>query len=98
MNQERLLKVLLAPHVSEKASNVGDIGNQYVFRVAPDATKREIRAAVESLFDVEVEHVRTVNIKGKQKRFGARLGRRNGIRKAYVALKPGFSIDLLGAQ
>lgn len=97
MKQERLLKVLLSPHISEKATNVGESGNQYVFRVAPDATKREIRAAVESLFDVEVKNVRTVNIKGKEKRFGMRLGRRNGIRKAYVALKPGFEIELIGA-
>jgi len=98
MNQERLLKVLLAPHVSEKAANAADSGNQYVFKVASDATKGEIRGAVESLFNVEVLNVRTVNIKGKTKRTGARLGRRNGVRKAYVALKPGFEIDLMGPQ
>ncbi len=98
MNNERLMKVLLSPLVSEKASIAADQDNQYVFKVAPDATKTEIKAAVESLFEVQVKNVRTVNIKGKSKRFGARMGRRNGVRKAYVALKPGFEIDLVGAQ
>ncbi len=98
MNNERLMKVLLAPLVSEKASIAADQDNQYVFKVAPDASKTEIKAAVESLFEVQVKNVRTVNIKGKSKRFGARMGRRNGVRKAYVALKPGFEIDLVGAQ
>ncbi len=98
MNQERLMKVLRSPHVSEKAANVADKANQYVFKVSPDATKKEIGEAVSLLFKVEVDKVRTVNIQGKAKRTGARLGRRAGVRKAYVSLKPGFEIDLLGTQ
>ncbi len=96
MNTERMYDVLLSPHVSEKAALVGDRGNQYVFKVARDATKQEIRQAVEQLFGVEVEAVRVVNIKGKVKRFGQRLGKRNGLRKAYVRLKEGQEIDLVG--
>ncbi|HFD91897.1 MAG TPA: 50S ribosomal protein L23 [Gammaproteobacteria bacterium] len=98
MNQERLLKILLAPHVSEKATIVAENHKQFVFQVAPDATKPEIKAAVEQLFEVEVAGVQIVNLKGKTKRFGATMGRRNNLKKAYVALKPGFDIDFMGAQ
>ena len=94
MNQERVTKVLLAPIVSEKSANAGE-SNQIVFRVVQDATKREIREAVEKMFEVEVEAVRVVNVKGKTKRFGARLGRRSDIRKAYVRLKEGQDIDFM---
>ncbi|MGD1990184.1 MAG: 50S ribosomal protein L23 [Chromatiales bacterium] len=94
MNKERLLKVLKAPLVSEKSAVAGEM-NQVVFRVAPDATKPEIRRAVEMLFEVDVEDVRVVNIKGKNKRFGQTLGKRSNTRKAYVRLKEGQDIDLM---
>lgn len=98
MNQERLMKVLLSPHVSEKATVVAEKHKQFVFRVAPDATKPEIKQAVEQMFSVQVEQVRVVNCGGKTKRFGASYGKRSDFRKAYVALKPGFDIDFTGQQ
>ncbi len=98
MNQDRLYKVLLAPHVSEKASIVGDKHNQVVFKVARDATKLEIRKAVELLFDVKVTNVRTVNVKGKVKRFQYTVGKRADWKKAYVTLAEGNDIDFLGAE
>lgn len=97
MNQDRILQVLLAPHVSEKAAFFADAG-QHVFKVATTATKLEIKKAVESLFEVEVTDVRVVNVKGKIKRFGAREGKRSDWRKAYVRLKEGQSIDLMTAE
>jgi large subunit ribosomal protein L23 len=93
MNKERLMQVLLSPVVSEKSTIVADSSRQFVFRVAPDATKPEIRKAVEMMFDVKVDNVRVVNIKGKSKRFGTIQGRRNGLRKAYVKLAEGNDID-----
>ncbi|MEW8508724.1 MAG: 50S ribosomal protein L23 [Candidatus Thiodiazotropha sp.] len=93
MNNERLMKVLLSPVVSEKSSVVADSNQQYTFRVATDATKREIAKAVEKLFEVEVERVQVVNCKGKQKRFGQVMGKRADWKKAYVRLKPGNDID-----
>lgn len=96
MNQERLINVLLAPVVSEKSTVVAETDNQYVFKVVPDATKPEIKGAVESLFNVHVEQVRVSNMKGKQKRFGARQGRRSGWKKAYVTLESGQEIDFMG--
>ncbi|MEW8390682.1 MAG: 50S ribosomal protein L23 [Candidatus Thiodiazotropha sp.] len=93
MNNERLMKVLLSPVVSEKSSVVADSNQQYTFRVATDATKREISKAVEKLFEVEVERVQVVNCKGKQKRFGQVMGKRSDWKKAYVRLKPGNDID-----
>ena len=96
MNQERLLKVLLGPIVSEKAAFVADMYGQYAFRVAPDATKREIARAVEMLFEVEVSRVRVLNVKGKKKRLGNRIGKRKNWRKAYVRLSPGQDIDFGG--
>ena len=98
MNQERVMKVLLAPHVSEKATVVAEKHKQFVFRVAPDATKPEIKQAVEQMFSVKVEQVRVVNCGGKIKRSGATYGKRADFRKAYVALKPGFDIDFTGQQ
>ena len=92
MNKERLMKVLLAPVVSEKSANAGDV-RQFVFRVVPDATKPEIKRAVEIMFDVDVEQVRVVNVNGKSKRFGVLKGRRNDWKKAYVRLKEGQDID-----
>lgn len=97
MNKERMFQVLLAPHISEKTTIVADANRQFVFKVAPDATKPEIKEAVETLFDVKVEAVKTLNVKGKTKRFGQRLGKRSGWKKAYVGLKEGFDIEL-GAE
>jgi large subunit ribosomal protein L23 len=94
MNQERIFKVLRAPHISEKAAIVGDASNQHVFRVATDAKKDEIKQAVEQLFNVKVSKVRTANVKGKTKRQGIRLGKRNDWKKAYVSLEQGHEIDL----
>lgn len=91
-SQERLMKVLLAPVISEKATYVAEKGNQVMFLVTPDATKPEIKAAVETLFKVEVESVQVANRQGKVKRTGRFVGRRNHTRRAYVCLKPGQEI------
>ena len=96
MNEERLLKVLVAPHVSEKSTMTAENNNTVVFKVLKDANKSEIKAAVEKLFEVEVEGVRTVNIKGKTKRHGMTFGKRNDLKKAYVVLKEGQDIDFVG--
>jgi large subunit ribosomal protein L23 len=98
MNQERIFKVLKAPHVSEKASMAADRNNQFVFKVARDATKTEIKAAVEKLWDVKVKDVNTLVVKGKNKRFGRSEGKRSDWKKAYVSLQEGFDIDFLGAE
>ncbi|MDG4555335.1 MAG: 50S ribosomal protein L23 [Candidatus Competibacter sp.] len=98
MNQERLLKILLAPHVSEKSNRVAERYNQVVFKVTPDATKPEIRDAVELLFKVKVKGVTVVNVKGKRKRFGATFGRRSDWKKAYVSLEAGNEIDFMMAE
>ena len=96
MNKERLMKVLLSPLVSEKSAMAADSSNQFAFKVVTDATKPEIAQAVELMFDVKVEQVRTVNVKGKNKRFGAMLGKRNNWKKAYVRLQDGHDIDFAG--
>jgi large subunit ribosomal protein L23 len=93
MNQERLMQVLLSPIVSEKSTMMADKNDQVAFRVLQDATKPEIKAAVELLFKVQVESVQVVNQKGKQKRFGRFNGRRRHVRKAYVSLMPGQEIN-----
>lgn len=98
MNQERLMRVLLAPHISEKSTQLADSSSQHVFRVLPDATKDEIKAAVEQLFNVKVARVRTLNMRGKKKRFGAFVGRRNHWKKAYVTLEAGQDIDFAGGE
>ncbi|MCY0388287.1 50S ribosomal protein L23 [Robbsia sp. Bb-Pol-6] len=92
-NDHRLLQVLLAPVVSEKATMVAEKNEQVVFEVAKSATKPEIKAAVELLFKVEVESVQVLNRKGKEKRFGKFMGRRAHERRAYVSLKPGQEIN-----
>ena len=94
MNQERLLQVILAPIVSEKSTMIAEKNQQMAFRVAKDATKPEIKAAVEMLFNVKVEGVSTVNVKGRVKRFGRSIGRRSDWKKAYVSLVEGQEIDL----
>ena len=98
MNQERLLKILLAPHISEKSERIADASNQVAFKVLKDATKPEIKSAVEHLFDVKVRAVTVLNVKGKKKRFGAIHGRRKDWKKAYVTLEAGQEIDFLGGE
>jgi len=93
MNTERLMQVLVAPVVTEKATQLAEKSGQVAFRVVPDASKPEIKAAVEILFKVEVESVQVLNRKGKAKRFGRFMGRRRDERKAYVALKDGQEIN-----
>ena len=92
-DQERLMTVLLAPVISEKATTVADQHDQVVFRVAPNATKPEVKAAVELMFKVQVDSVQISNVHGKEKRFGRFVGRRRGWKKAYVCLKPGQEIN-----
>jgi large subunit ribosomal protein L23 len=91
--QERLMLVVLAPVISEKSTFVADKNNQVVFRVAPDATKPEIKAAIELMFKVQVDSVQVVNVRGKSKRFGQSTGRRRHWKKAYVCLKEGQEIN-----
>jgi large subunit ribosomal protein L23 len=98
INEERLLKVVLAPHVSEKATLAAESNNTVVFKVLKDANKEEIKAAVEKLFEVEVNSVRTVNVKGKTKRHGQSFGKRKDWKKAYVVLKEGQEIDFAGSE
>jgi len=98
MNQERILDILKSPHVSEKSTIVAENNNQVVFKVATDATKLEIKHAVESLFEVEVKSVKTLNVKGKVKRQGQQIGKRINWKKAYVSLKDGQEIDFLGTE
>ncbi|MGD8514573.1 MAG: 50S ribosomal protein L23 [Granulosicoccaceae bacterium] len=97
MNQEKLMKVLLAPHISEKSTMSADVDNQVIFKVAEDASKLEIKKAVELLFKVEVNNVRTMNVRGKMK-FLRKPGKRPNWKKAIVSLKPGQDIDFLGAE
>jgi large subunit ribosomal protein L23 len=97
-NSERLMQVLLAPQISEKSTYVADKFNQVIFRVVRDATKPEIKAAVELLFKVEVKSVQVSNVKGKVKRSGRFTGRRDHWKKAYVALKPGQEINFAAGE
>ena len=96
MNKERLMRVLVQPHVSEKAAAATDKSNQYVFRVLDDATKGEVRQAVELMFEVKVMGVNLLNRPGKTRRFKNIAGRRNGFKTAYVRLVAGQSIDFTG--
>lgn len=93
---ERLHQIILAPVVSEKSTRSAEKHNQVVFKVLRDARKPEIKAAVEKLFNVKVEAIRTLNVKGKSKRFGASMGVRSDWKKAYVTLAEGQEIDFLG--
>ena len=92
-NKERLMTLLLAPVVSEKGTYVADKHSQVIFRVAPDATKPEVKAAVEAMFKVEVKSVQIANVGGKVKRFGRFTGKRRSWKKAYVCLKEGQEIN-----
>lgn len=98
MRSERLYQVLVAPIISEKSTRLADQGNQVAFEVLPDATKGEIKQAVELAFDVNVVRVQVTNIRGKVKRFGRTPGTRSNWRKAYVRLKAGQDIDFSGGQ
>ena len=95
-DEGRLMQVLVAPIVSEKATMIADKSNAGTFKVLQDASKPEIKAAVELMFKVEVKGVSVVNTKGKTKRFGKSVGRRDNVRKAYVTLKPGQELNLSG--
>ncbi len=93
MNKERLLTVIRTPHTSEKATHIADKHKQYTFKVLKDATKDEIKKAVELVFQVKVKQVAVVNVKGKSKRFKQMIGKRNDWKKAFVSLQPGNDID-----
>lgn len=95
MNEQRIYKVLDAPHISEKVTNLGDSSNQYAFRVARDATKAEIKTAVERIFGVEVRRVTTANVRGKVKRNRLGAGRRRNWKKAYVRVADGQELDYM---
>ncbi len=98
MKEERLLQVILAPIISEKATMLADKREQVIFRVATDATKPEIKAAVELLFKVQVKDVKVANVKGKNKRFGRFNGRRSDWKKAFVCLKPGQELNFAAGE
>ena len=97
-SQERLMNVLLAPQISEKATYVAEKHEQVIFRVVADATKPEIKAAVELMFKVTVENVQVAVVKGKEKRFGRLIGRRKDWKKAYVCLAPGQEINFATSE
>ncbi|HYQ72629.1 MAG TPA: 50S ribosomal protein L23 [Gammaproteobacteria bacterium] len=98
MNQERLMKVLLAPIVSEKSTRLADAHRQFAFKVQPNASKPDVRKAVELMFDVKVDNVQISNMHGKTKRFGQSMGKRADWKKAYVTLAEGHDIDFMGAE
>ena len=98
MKEERLLQVILAPVISEKATMLADKREQVIFRVASDASKPEIKAAVELLFKVQVKDVKVSNVKGKIKRFGRYFGRRSDWKKAYVCLRPGQELNFAAGE
>ena len=97
IEQGKLASILLAPIVSEKSTNAAENSNQFVFKVQKVATKLEVKKAVELMFDVEVDAVQVLNVKGKVKRFGRTLGKRSDWKKAYVKLKAGHDIDFASA-
>jgi large subunit ribosomal protein L23 len=96
--QERLTRLLLGPHVSEKTTAAAEKLHHVVFRVRPEATKAEIKQAVELLFDVKVDRVVSTRVRGKVKRFGGRLGRRSDWKKAYVRLAPGYDLEFMSPE
>jgi len=98
MSEERLLKIILSPLVSEKSTTVADKNNQFVFKVIQDATKQEIKNAIELLFKVKVDKVTVCNMKGKRKTFKQISGRRKNWKKAYVTLQAGCDINFAGAE
>lgn len=98
INQDRLLQIIHSPSISEKAAIIAEKNRQFAFKVATDATKPEIKKAIELLFEVRVSSVRVCNVKGKIRRFKQMIGRRKGWKKAYVSLKEGFDIDFTGTK
>lgn len=98
MKPERLYQILVSPIISEKSTRIADQGNQVAFEVLPDASKQEIKQAVELAFEVDVERVQVANVRGKVKRFGRTPGARSNWKKAYVRLKAGQDIDFTGGQ
>jgi len=98
MNDQRLYQVLLAPHVSEKTAIAAEMEGRHTFRVANDASKLEVRKAVEKLFEVNVKSVQIVNVRGKTKRFGSAEGKRSDWKKAIVRLSEGQDIDFMGVE
>lgn len=98
MNQARLMQVLQKPYMSEKATIIAEKNGHFVFQVAPCATKTEIKKAIELLFEVQVESVRVCNVKSKERRFKQTIGKRNGWKKAYIALKEGQDINFVGTK
>ena len=98
MNQERLMQVLVEPKISEKAARLAEEHRQYMFKVLMDATKPEIKAAVELLFKVEVEAVTTSTVPSRFRRFRGQPGVRSAWKKAYVKLRVGFEIDFMGGE
>ena len=98
MNQERLFKVLLGPHITEKAASASGSATQVAFKVATDASKLEVKKAVEKLFEVKVEGVRVINVKGKTRRTRTGVGKRSDWKKAYVRLAEGQDIDFSVAE
>jgi large subunit ribosomal protein L23 len=98
LHDERLITILVGPHVSEKASIVAEKHNQICFKVRRDSTKKEIAQAVEMMFEVKVDNVQVTNVRGKSKRFGQTMGKRADWKKAYVTLAEGHDIDFLGAE
>ena len=98
LSTDALYQVLVAPVVTEKSTRAAEHGGQVVFQVATSATRNDVKAAVEQAFDVEVESVKILNVKGKTKRFGRALGKRNDRKKAYIRLKEGSDIDFAEFQ
>lgn len=98
MNDQRLYQVILAPHVSEKTATAAEMEGRHTFRVANDASKLEVRKAVEKLFSVDVRGVQIVNVRGKTKRFGSGEGKRSDWKKAIVRLAEGQDIDFMGVE
>ena len=98
MNQEHIMKVLISPVVSEKSTRLADQNRQFVFKVVKDASKPEVRKAVELMFDVKVDAVQIANVNGKIKRFGGKLGKRSDWKKAFVTLAEGHDINFMGAE
>ena len=98
MNQERLMSILLAPVVSEKSSRLADANRQFVFKVMKDASKPEVKKAVELMFNVKVDNVQISNMRGKVKSHGRSIGRRSDWKKAYVTLSEGHDIDFMGTE
>lgn len=98
MNEQRLYQVILSPHISEKTAVASEMEGRHTFKVAKDATKLEIRKAVEKLFEVDVRSVQIVNVRGKSKRFGQTEGKRSDWKKAIVRLAEGQDIDFMGIE